>query len=581
MTQMTQSYLAGQLKLALKNLKDIEYAVNEASIVAITDNNGIINYANEKFCEISQYSKTELLGQNHRIINSGYHSKDFFKKMWKTILNGQTWHGEIKNKAKDGSYYWVDTTIVPFLNDDGKPYQYISIRNDITTRKEFEEEIKYLAYYDSLTKLPNRNLMEKHFQKILSYKERNKPLALMFIDLDRFKKINDTFGHSVGDRLLEKVAERLQHTLEGKALISRLGGDEFILLVDQIQQKGVIKLANEILISMLKPFHIDNKHNIIVTASIGISFATPDDIRNHEKTTNFIEKLIQQADIAMYYAKQQGGNRSQFNTPSINAEIKRNFNLENELQHALEKNEFSIHYQPIVDLNTRKIHGLEALLRWENSKYGCVSPYEFIPILEETGLINKVGKWILRTVCEQVKLWHKQHIDLSKVAINISPLQFNDENFINDLQDILLETQLNPKYLNLEITENVLYDINNSLDILYKLNHLNISISIDDFGTGYSSLSYLKFLPIDTLKIDKSFIDHLDEHGEVIVQSIMSMAKNLHFQLVAEGIETEKQLKFLKKHGCERGQGYLFCAPLSSETMTSLLKRNLVTKSIL
>ncbi|TXC89330.1 EAL domain-containing protein [Metabacillus litoralis] len=577
---MKHSYLEDQLKLALKNLKDIEFALNEASIVAITDHHGNINYVNKKFCVLSQYSHAELIGQNHRIINSGYHSRDFFNSMWKTISNGRTWHGEIKNKAKDGSYYWVDTTIVPFLDDDGKPYQYISIRNEITSRKEFEEEIKFLAYYDSLTKLPNRNLMEKHFHTIVSYKEREKPLALLFIDLDRFKKINDTFGHSIGDRLLEKVAERLQHIFGDTAFVSRLGGDEFILLFDQIDQKTVIKLANKVLVKMIEPFEL-NKHKIIVTTSIGISFATPDDIRNYSSTAEFIETLIQQADIAMYHAKQQGGNRAQFNNPTINAAVKRTFNLENELQHALENEEFFIHYQPIVDLQNKDIVELEALLRWENSKYGYISPDEFIPILEETGLIRKVGKWILKTVSEQINSWHKQDIHLSKVAVNISPIQFNDENFIRDLHEILQETQLNPKYLNFEITENVLYDFNKSLDILYKLHNLHINISIDDFGTGYSSLSYLKFLPIDTIKIDKSFIDNLDEDGKMIVQSIITMGKNLHYTLIAEGIETEKQLEFLKMLGCERGQGYLFSTPLSTDAVTRLLGRNSVTKHLL
>ncbi|MFC3884553.1 putative bifunctional diguanylate cyclase/phosphodiesterase [Bacillus songklensis] len=570
---MDKFYIEGQLNKTLKKLKDIEFALNESSIVAITDSRGIINHVNDKFCTISKYSREELIGKDHRIINSGYHSPEFFRELWSTIKNGEIWKGEIKNKANDGTYYWVDTTIVPFLDDKSRPYQYVSIRNDITDRKNIEQDIKQMAYYDPLTNLPNRYLLNRRLKEVLLNKNDKHQTAILFLDLDRFKSINDTLGHTIGDSLLKEVGQRLKSCLRETDFISRQGGDEFIIFLDFINCKQeVIKVANRILDKLSPPFFIGNE-KILISASIGISLHLIEDKQkiNKETVNDSIETLIKQADIAMYYAKEIGGNNYQFNTPVLNEKIVRNLNLEKQLKQALEKDEFSIVYQPLVNLTNGGILRVEALIRWENSQFGMISPMEFIPILEETGLIVPVGRWILKGACNQMKKWRDDGIQLSRIAVNVSPIQFKHHQFIKDIKQILKDTQLEPELLELEITESVIWDIKESMKILKELKSLDVKISIDDFGTGYSSLSYLKHLPIDNLKIDKSFINDLDKDGEVIVKTIIDMGRNLKFNVIAEGIETEKQLSFLKNQGCHIGQGYFFSKPISPQEISELL----------
>jgi diguanylate cyclase (GGDEF)-like protein/PAS domain S-box-containing protein len=796
-----------QLRSISKELADIKLALDESTIVAITDARGIITLVNQKFCELSKYKEEELNGQNHRILNSGYHSKEFFQDMWKTISRGEIWKGEIQNKAKDGSLYWVDTTIVPFIGDNGKPYQYVSIRTDITKRVLMEQELQesmkinfnetmknlqngifrvkkdengffvytmaegklldeiganagvligksphqvfakeiadmkqlkyeqafqgdrvsyelelggklvyvdvspikygnhmtevvgsvhdiselrltqrelqvnqlqyqsllehsqdyvmtfatngqivdmnsrareylslvhphqpiqnmndlsylevfkskqhhyfekalqgkiqnfeleltpdryfnitllpiildkqikgvysigkditkqkkiqemnaYLAHHDELTKLPNRRWIEQKLRDSIQEAVKNHhELAVLFIDLDRFKNINDTLGHFIGDRLLQILAGRLEQSIEkNKQFVARLGGDEFMVVCPVIAHHEEVKnIAKNILQTLSTPFYIED-YELLVTASIGISTYPQDG-------TDIVD-LMKKADIALYRAKEHGRNMYQVYVNTMDERNYQSFILERDLRKAIINDEFIAYLQPRVDAITGKTVGAEALIRWIHPVLGLVSPGEFIPIAEETGLIIPIGKWMKRRVCEQLVAWIKKGVEPIPISVNISSQRFLQKDFSKEVRELLEEYQLEGKWLEFEITENSLMrNEEYILQTLYDLKDMGIKIYIDDFGTGYSSFNYLKTFKLDGIKIDRSFIQHISSQSENagITTAMIKMGQHLKMDVIAEGVETKEELSFLLEQNCHHIQGFYFGKPCSIE----------------
>ncbi|WP_374723425.1 sensor domain-containing protein [Calidifontibacillus erzurumensis] len=431
-----------------QELINIKGALEKSSIVEIIDDNGIIKYVNDKFCKISKYEPSEVIGKSYEIMKSGFHSEQFYNELWDTLKQGKVWEGEIQNRAKDGTYYWVQTMVLPFINNNGHPYQFLIIKNDITDKKEAQKEIQELATKDHLTQLLNRRAFEEKLQELMNDKVNS---AVFFLDLDRFKYINDSLGHSTGDILLKLVANRLR-TLTDLApfdsVIARFGGDEFAMLVPCNNKKLITNFAKNIMKEISLPYNIDGKE-LFITCSIGISF--------YPDHGNDLGTLMKNADIAMYWAKHNGKNDYsiyQNYMTKIPTEI---MELELELRKAVEKKEFELYYQPKIDLFTKEIVGCEALIRWNHPWKGIVPPSKFIPLAEETGLINPIGEWVLKEACQQSKILQNAGFPEFQMAVNISVHQFRQENFVDMIKKVLMETQLEPRLLELEITESFLW----------------------------------------------------------------------------------------------------------------------------
>lgn len=465
---------------------------------------------------------------------------------------------EFQAIGKDGEKFDMEMSSVPILYAGRMAEQIVG--RDISQRKKAEAMIKRLAYFDVLTGLPNRVQLRCHLEAALKEND-GQNIAVLFLDLDRFKIINDTKGHAVGDQVLKKVARKLEKAVNGEGFVARNGGDEFIILLRDSDKEKAENIANRILAEFSKAIKIV-RNDFFVTTSIGISL-TPED-GNDEDT------LIQHADTAMYYAKKRGKNNFQFYNCQLDKQSQRKLELENDLRKAIESNQFELYFQPQVEMASGKIVGMEALVRWNHPDQGLISPVEFIPLAEETGLIVPLGEWVLRTACEQNKIWQDNGQFWVPIAVNISVRQLQEERFIEMVKDILANTDLDPCYLELEITESMMLDYDNSSDLLKQLKEIGVSIAIDDFGTGYSSISRLKYLPIDRIKIDKSFVDEIIHHPSLgsLVKTIIDMGQNLGFKVVAEGIESQAQVDFLLENNCQVGQGFYYGKPKSSSCIT-------------
>ncbi|GGA71296.1 EAL domain-containing protein [Ornithinibacillus halotolerans] len=543
-----------------KELEQLKFAINESAIVAITEKSGMITYVNDMFCEVSKYSKEELIGKTHRVINSGFHPKTFFRDMWKTIQSGQVWRGNIKNKTKDGKYYWVSSTIVPFLDDNGEPYQYISIRHDITEQKRIEEKIRYHSYHDQLTGLRNRWYLNEEINNWLEKHSENHRMAVLFMDINRFKTINDTLGHTVGDMIIKSVAKRFLNYLPDEVELYRFGGDEFIFVMKNCTIDEIEDLTNMINRLLANPF-LAKGEKVYLTASIGISL--------YPKDGNDLDTLVRKADSAMYVAKNNHIKGAQYYSSEKYEEIKKRALLEKELRIAIRENNFHLLYQPQYDLKTNRIVGVEALIRWEHQSLGIISPADFIPLAEEIGVISQLTEWVLAEACRQAVEWQQQGLPPIQIGINISPFLLGEE-IITLVEETLHNTGLDAQFVDLEITESFMQDPEYAINILNRLKNIGVKLSIDDFGTGYSSLSYLGRLPMDNLKIDRSFIDGIKADNGMMVKTILDMANHLHVSVIAEGIETKEQLQFLRRFQCQIGQGYYFSRPVSSEEIKAL-----------
>lgn len=678
-SQEKQNLLYEELQITNAELMTYLEAIGQLALVSVSDRTGRIIKANDRFCEVSGYSRAELLGQDHRILNSGTHSRSFFVEMWATIAKGGIWHKEICNRNKNGALYWVDSTIVPLKNADGKVVQYVSIRVDITAhkqkelilrerlkericlyairrdmerdlsiqelchqifkrlipamqfpdhaacaielnnkqyasaqynddlangifakikvngrvcgqlqvfytenktfmlpdeqnlvnyiaddlrlwleRKQAEQYISHMANHDVLTGLPNRLLLQDRLSQALAHNQRyHGKTAVLFIDLDHFKMINDSLGHGVGDLYLQEVAGRLFSSIRSEDTAARQGGDEFIVVLPHvIDLSDVEAVAQKILNTLGLPFLINEKE-LHISGSIGIALY-PDDGQD-------VDTLLRLSDIAMYHAKALGRNNYKFFTPEMNRQTIEKHELVIDLRHAVRNDEFQLYYQPVIDHENDCITSMEVLLRWQHPTKGLIMPAQFIQLAEETGLIMPVGAWVIKSVCLQIKAWQEQGYDVPRLAINISARQFQQRSFVQDMASILELTDVSAHCLALEITESMLVkNVEEVTDTLQALSAMGFKILIDDFGTGYSSLSYLKHYTIDTLKIDRSFVRDIatDENDAAIITAIIAMAHSLNMQVIAEGVETEEQISFLAKRGCRQYQGFYFSKPL-------------------
>ena len=544
---------------------------NSIEGISVTDEDGNIQYVNNAFTKITGYGWDEVVGKNPRLLKSDRHDPEFYKKMWRALTQEGHWEGEIWNRRKNGEAYPEWLAITAIEGDGQSSKRYVALFHDMSDLRRAEEEIEYKSNYDALTGLLSRDVFRDRLIVALSHVQAQKSkLAVFSVDLNDFKVINNSLGHTAGDELLQKVATRLEAGLGEKATVARLGGDEFLVMIEGLRSGEEARKTAQIIqreVTSL-PYPLMGQE-LYLTLSIGIALAPDDGID--------ADSLIKNSDLAVIRAKQNGRNQWEFFSQVIGKAANKRLKLENALHRALDNNEFQIYYQPKVELVSRKISSMEALVRWQRPGEGLISPNDFIPLAESTGLIVPIGKWVLGESCRQTKVWRDSGFPDLRVAVNLSVRQLQEADLLKMVRGVLASTGLPAAGLVLEITESaVMSDVEVAEAALHELHAMGIKISLDDFGTGYSSLSYLRRLPIDSVKIDKSFVDDIpfDPEANAVVETIISMAHSLHLKVIAEGVETREQLDFLAEHHCDLIQGYYFSKPLPGKEFASFLRES-------
>ena len=534
--------------------------------ILVTDAQARVVMVNQAFTTISGYRAAEVIGQNPRLLGSGRQDADFYRAMWEAIGTQGAWQGEIWNRRRDGTDYPAWLTISAVRDDQGAVCNFIGTFSDISEQRAARERINWLSHFDPLTGLPNRALLADRCTHDISTTQRDgRPLAMMVLGIDHFKLVNDTLGHAVGDQLLKQFARRIADALRDQDTVARVGGDEFVLVLPGDTPDGASLLALRLMQLLAQPYVVDGAE-LNITASVGIAICPPDGLE--------FEALFTSAEVAMHQAKRLGRGKHRF----FNAEMLRRTLAQAELVAALRTaaalDQLHLHYQPFVDLQTGRISGMEALLRWTHPELGVVGPAQFIPIAEQTGLINGIGSWVLRQVCRDMRDWSDRGISMLPVSINISPVQFREAALVQLIGTTLREFSIQPGMLCIEVTEgSLIEDVPHSELLLRSLKNLGVGLSLDDFGTGYSSLSYLKRFPFDKVKIDQSFVRGIGTSSQdaVIAKVVISMAHGLGLQVIAEGVETEGQCAFLRDNACDGMQGYFFSRPVPKAELESLL----------
>lgn len=559
-----------QRKNAEEALRLAKYVTDNTSEgVIVCDTTPTIIEVNPAYCEIMGYSREEILGQNPGFTKSGRHDKAFFAAMWREISETGQWAGDIWDKRKNGEIFPKFLRINAVYNELNQPIYYIGVLSDITRLKEAEEKLSELAFSDPLTKLPNRALFHERLeQEILGCKRRRSKLAVFFLDLDRFKDINDTLGHASGDSLLVAVGKQIRSSVRAVDTVARMGGDEFTVIISDVKDEAVVAdIATHVIKAVKRVVNVAGKE-VVARASVGISY--------YPKDGETVDDLMRHADMAMYKAKENGGDSFSFYSEQMNIERARRLLLESEMRHGIENNQFIPYFQPIMDLNSGTLVGMEALARWKHPGNGVVLPGEFIPLAEDNGYIIPIGRKLLREACRLAREWQLSTSLPLKVSVNLSGRQIKSLELRKDIETSLYETELSPDSLTLEITESMMMDnVDAAVKLFGDLRNAGLKIAIDDFGTGYSSLSQLKRFPVNTLKIDQSFVQDIqaDDSSRTIIQTIISMADSMGLDVVAEGVETYDQLDFLKGLGCQYVQGFYFSHPLPGDKFEKVVNQ--------
>jgi len=551
-------------------IRTLSLAIEQSPVsVMITDTKARIEYVNSAFEKVSGYRSDEVVGRNPRLLQSRQTPRVTYQALWEALTDGRSWEGELQNCKKNGELFWEYAHFAPVIDDHGTTRHFLVVKEDISLRKQQEREIQRQAHFDTLTGLPNRLLCLDRLAQMLKDAERSGQLAaVLFLDLDDFKKINDSLGHETGDKLLIEAARRLQETVRDSDTVGRLGGDEFIVLLGNLHNAAeAYPIAEQLLVQFRKAFAIDGRE-LMLTVSIGIAYF-PDD-------GSSASELLRNADSAMYHSKALGRNTFSYFTDAMNRDVSRRLALEEQMHGGLARGEFSIVYQPQFAIGSGTMIGAEALLRWHNPVLGSVSPVEFIPVAEQSGLIIALGQFVLDGSLRMAASWQRDYDCKLRIAINLSPRQFRDPKLIDVISAAIDGSGIGAESLELEITEGVLMSGHSYIDTaLQALNRLGVSLAMDDFGTGYSSLSYLRRYPFDILKIDQSFVRDLvdDPADRELINAIVAMAHGLNLQVVAEGVETREQLDYLRGLGCEYAQGHLFSKAVSSDEIGAMLSR--------